>query len=100
MSGSVFLGIFSAAGCMQTLFLLFYMFNNLFHHTPWMISDSFLATRWATFGAMRIQSVTAATEQPDYHALADILVTGISITYSHIRLYTYGINNELHKQQY
>jgi len=67
MSGSIFLGIFSVASYMLMFFLLFYMFYNLFHHTPRMISDSFLVTRWAIPGAMRIQSVTAATEQPDYH---------------------------------
>ena len=43
------------------------MFYNLFHHTPRIISDSFLVTRRATPKAMRIQSVTAATEQPDHH---------------------------------
>ena len=34
-------------------------------HTLRMIFDSFLVTP----GAMQIQSVTVATEQPDYHAL-------------------------------
>ena len=40
------------------------MSYNLFHHTLSyrMISDSFLATP----ETMQIQSVTAATEQPDY----------------------------------
>ena len=33
--------------------------------TPGMISGSFLATRWVTPRAMRIQSVTVATEQPE-----------------------------------
>ena len=32
------------------------MFCNLFHRTPKMISDSFLATWWETPGAMRILS--------------------------------------------
>ena len=65
MSGSIFLG--ACAGCCLNVFptvLASYMFYNLFHHTPRMISDSFLATP----RAMWIQSVTAAiyTEQPDY----------------------------------
>ena len=42
-----------------------YMFCNLFHHIPSMISDSFLATYWETLRVMRIQLVTVATEQSE-----------------------------------
>jgi len=43
--------LLAACKCFPTAF---YMFYNLFHHTPRMISDSFLAIQHATSGAMRI----------------------------------------------